>query len=197
MFRGIDLDESKIAGLISPEGDGNCGFRAVSLSVYGNQGQWTQVKKDMLAVYNKYRDTLYTLYKPNHEQMYGMLTSTVKPCTIIRHWFDVTMCPQIVADTYKRPVVAYMLHAFHDKKNELIQQKAQDLYLPLCDLDFQKKDKPIILYLNSNHFYLVELGLTPGGKPKRITYPEISCLYHPIIQSFPQHCSQDYTIFYK
>ncbi|KAI9347917.1 hypothetical protein BD770DRAFT_395606 [Pilaira anomala] len=58
LFRGLDLDESKIAGLISPEGDGNCGFRAVSLSVYGNQGQWTQVKKDMLAVYNKYRDTL-------------------------------------------------------------------------------------------------------------------------------------------
>ncbi|KAI9364653.1 hypothetical protein BD770DRAFT_378692 [Pilaira anomala] len=58
LFRGLDLDESKIAGLISPEGNGNCGFRAVSLSVYGNQGQWTQVKKGMLAVYNKYRDTL-------------------------------------------------------------------------------------------------------------------------------------------
>ncbi|KAI9349928.1 hypothetical protein BD770DRAFT_413143 [Pilaira anomala] len=161
LFRGFDLDESKIVGLISPEGDGNCGFRAVSLSVYGNQGQ------------------------------------CIQPCTIFNHWFDVTMCPQTVADTYKRPVVAYMLHTFHNKKNELIQQKAQDLYLPLCDLDFQKKDKPIIIYLNSNHFYLVELGLTPGGKPKRITYPEISCLYHPIIQSFLQDCSQDYTIFYK
>lgn len=99
------MDESKIVGFVSPEGDGNCGFRAVSLAIYGNQGQWTQVKTDMLEVFKKYHNNIYELYKPDFNKYNDMLSSTEKPCTNLEHWFNVTLCPQIVSDTYKRPVV--------------------------------------------------------------------------------------------
>jgi hypothetical protein len=197
LFQKIRLDDAKIAGIISPEGDGNCGFRAVSLAVYGTQAKWTQVKKEMLTVFKKYHDNLYSLYKPNYQKYYGMLSSTEKPCTNLDHWFNVTLCPQIVADTYKRPVVAYITASYINTHNQTIEQQAEDLYLPLCDFELENKDQPIILFLYSSHFYLVERSLTPNGKHKKIQYPQVNCLHKETVNQFPKDCTIDYSLLYN
>lgn len=43
-----DFDLEQAVALVNPMPDGNCGYRAVSLSAFGHQDGWVQVKKMML-----------------------------------------------------------------------------------------------------------------------------------------------------
>lgn len=105
---------SRVAAIHSVGADGNCGFRAVAFDVYKDKKKWVKVKQDMLQTYLKYKDTLYqavgtdTVVKYEEQKMMAKLKSTLSPCLgkdYEHMWFSTFTCPQVVADTYQRPVI--------------------------------------------------------------------------------------------
>ncbi|KAI9347561.1 hypothetical protein BD770DRAFT_462255 [Pilaira anomala] len=101
VFNFVEINpKSVLSKIYSVSGDGNCGFRAVSLSVYNHQENWIKVKQDMLATYQKYQDSLYkpeastqTLADFERTKMLKKLTSTISPCYDSNLWFSTFTCP--------------------------------------------------------------------------------------------------------
>ncbi|KAG2198368.1 hypothetical protein INT47_009773 [Mucor saturninus] len=55
------LDAAQTLALVNPQGDVNCGFRAVSLALFGHEKGWVQVKKSMLNTLRSYRNVYATI----------------------------------------------------------------------------------------------------------------------------------------
>jgi hypothetical protein len=118
----LDVNPTNVIKAIhSVSEDGNCGFRAVSFDVYKTQDNWIQVKEDMLATY-MHEENYNTLYKTvgdsstidfEHQAIIARLSSRISPCNINRSlWFTNFTSPQIIADTYHRPVIVYTYSEF-------------------------------------------------------------------------------------
>ncbi|KAG2199328.1 hypothetical protein INT47_012962 [Mucor saturninus] len=101
------LDAAQTLALVNPQGDGNCEFRAVSLALFGHVEGWVQVKKSMLSTLLSYRN-VYAAIELDIKYFETKLNTNKSPCldsTDYFMWFDTVGCPQLVTDTFKRPVV--------------------------------------------------------------------------------------------
>ena len=223
LYRKLDeVDLLQTAALINPDGDGNCGFRAVSYAIFRNQDSWINVKKMMhqnfltnLPVYEKYvSDTENTNRSPCLEEMYHYM------------WFDCYTCPQLVADTFKRPVVLLTTnplvyrcnlpldrngHKYDqegrkldtlghhlDSENNFIYDKIRTLFVPFFELDLETVNDPIVLLLTSKHFYLVEQK-TDSRTKKPIefsSWPLLQPMHKVIVDAFPDSSVVDYSDYF-
>ncbi|KAG2228383.1 hypothetical protein BDF21DRAFT_464685 [Thamnidium elegans] len=198
LFDSIAIDHSKLEVLLDPKGDDNCGFRAVSLAVYGNQESWITVKEKMLETYLKNYKTLYSIYQPDHDECMYMLTCTEAPNWNVRAWFLSCFCRQIVADTYKTAVYMYsrsvaIIETTSPPTENIM--KNQSLFVPLQEVDPSKE--PIMLYLANSHYYLLKPFWTPTGKHKKTTPPHLNHYHNAIRRNYPKLCPTDYALFYQ
>lgn len=199
LFDAIAIDHSKLEVLLDPEGDGNCGFRAVSLAVYGNQDSWITVKQKMLETYLKNNKTLYSMYEPDDSIFTYMLTCTDAPNWDTRAWFTSCFCPQIVADTFKTAVYMYsrsvaIIESTSPPTENVMKNRS--LFVPLQEVD--PSVEPILLFLANNHYYVLKPFLTPTtGKHKKISPPPINPFHNGMRRNYPSQCPTDYTLFYQ
>ncbi|KAI8327632.1 hypothetical protein BC941DRAFT_519652 [Chlamydoabsidia padenii] len=182
--------------------DGNCGFRAVSFGVYQDQTKWPTVKDEMLATYLKYQHTLYkavgtdSVIQFEHQKMLRRLETKVSPCDDRSLWFSTIVCPQIVADTYQRPVMLYCYVENYLKTGAKKINYESQIYFPLVHMDLKNSNNPITL-LASSHFYYVEFGRTPKGRMKKFNVPVTNMDNDRLRSSFPDICnSVDYSILF-
>ncbi|KAI9005181.1 hypothetical protein CLU79DRAFT_850075 [Phycomyces nitens] len=188
--------------------DGNCGFRAVSFGVHKDQCKWMDVKGDMLKMYMRYKDTLYkaigtdAVVQYEEERMINRLQSSKSPClgqTDLSLWFSTFICPQIVADTYQRPVIIYT-YSEHSVRTtgKLNAYHESQVYWPLIHMELTSADNPITLLLSFSHFYYVEFQHTPTGRMKKFNKPTLNFDHVRIREAFPQTCnSVDYSVLFK
>ncbi|KAI9332626.1 hypothetical protein BD770DRAFT_403097 [Pilaira anomala] len=190
VFDFVEINpKSVLFKIYSVSGDGNCGFRAVSLSVYHHQENWINVKQDMLSTYQKYQDSLYkpvvstqTMVDFEQTKMLKKLASTISPCYNSKLWFITFSCPQVVADTYNRPVVIFTYREFY-LKDALS-------FLPLVEMNIiENINNPILLLLAHSHFYLIELKKTPKGKLKKYEQIPLNPNHQRIRETYPQQCN--------
>ncbi|KAI8978982.1 hypothetical protein BDB01DRAFT_852207 [Pilobolus umbonatus] len=115
-FQWIEDTYRKTIKAIHRSGDGNCGFRAAAFEVYKDEGDWYKVKQKMKRIYWQYKDILYKGVgtemenKVEEDIMMNRLDSLKSPCLgndDLPLWFSTFTCPQVVADTYQRPVILY------------------------------------------------------------------------------------------
>ncbi|KAI9004284.1 hypothetical protein CLU79DRAFT_841332 [Phycomyces nitens] len=197
-----------IAAIHSVGADGNCGFRAVSFGVHKDQCKWMDVKGDMLKMYMRYKDTLYkaigtdAVVQYEEERMINRLQSSKSPClgqTDLSLWFSTFICPQIVADTYQRPVIIYT-YSEHSVRTtgKLNAYHESQVYWPLIHMELTSADNPITLLLSFSHFYYVEFQRTPTGRMKKFDKPTLNFDHVRIREAFPQTCnSVDYSVLFK
>ena len=154
-----------VLGFVNPTPDGNCGFRAVSAAVFGHEEAWIQVKKMMLATFLKYANSIYDSYGLNEAYITTKLQSTKALCLDnLNLWFDCYGCPQIVADTFRRPVILHATTPKTDKYDNLwrdddgnvIYTKDAITLVPFLGLDLEKMNEPIVLFFINSHFYMIE-----------------------------------------
>lgn len=104
----------KVAKIYSPDADGSCEYRAISMAVYGNQNRWKEVKEQMLKIYQKYKDTLYVNRVEDGGSFEKSLSCNLSPCPI-QYWFNTTDCPQIAADAFGRGIAVFSKTSFNGK----------------------------------------------------------------------------------
>lgn len=185
--------------------DGNCGFRAVSFDVYDDQTKWINVKRDMLETYLTYCDTLYKpaadeeVIELEKSKMIRRLNSTKSPCLLEEDhhlWFSTFSCPQVVADTYKRPVLLYSYVSNVLKTGEIRENHEAQVFFPLVHMDLANIDKPITLLLSINHFYYVKFCRTPTGRMKKFVKPALNMDHSRLLRMYPDICKEDYSVLY-
>ncbi|KAG2198381.1 hypothetical protein INT47_009786 [Mucor saturninus] len=79
-------------------------------------------------------------------------------------WFDTIGCPQLNADTMKRPVVLLSSSPRifkttgieRDLDGSIVYNKCRQTFVPFFELDTQYLADPIIIFLTSSHFYLLD-----------------------------------------
>ncbi|ORE06844.1 hypothetical protein BCV72DRAFT_305160 [Rhizopus microsporus var. microsporus] len=101
------MDIQNISCFISPEADGNCGFRAISIAVYGTETRWIEVKDRMLETYIRCEGSLYRDRFGVNEKANIVITLTCKaaPNMNFSHWFGTVDLSQIAADVFQRTAV--------------------------------------------------------------------------------------------
>lgn len=97
-------------------GDGNCGYRAVSVQIYEDQKEWAQVRRDLRAELKRHPELYARVFSHSSE-----LTATGKemfreavrqvdhyksPCGQT-YQLDMTYQGHVLANAYKAPVVLY------------------------------------------------------------------------------------------
>lgn len=193
---------NSIESIYSVGGDGNCGFRAVSFGVFKDQTKWIKVKRDMLETYLKYHDTLYLdvnekIIDSERAKMIKRLNSTKSPCLStddLELWFGNLSCPQIVADTYERPVLVYSFVSYTLSTGEVRNNFESSVFFPLINMDMTSTEKPITILCAFNHYYYIEFKRTPTGRLKKFEKPHINMDHHRIRQQFPDICNKvDYS----
>jgi len=95
-----------IEQILNPDGDGNCGPRAISMQVYGNQNSYDRVKQEMYALICT--DSDYWRQKIGGDHAYAELCGRLQfqgtPCPY-RYWFCSWPEFEIAATLYNRPMV--------------------------------------------------------------------------------------------
>jgi hypothetical protein len=157
VYKYLELEPlSAISAIHSVGGDGNCGFRAVSFDVYNDQTKWRTVKADMLILYNKYKNSLYkdvsldqAVVQFEEKRMLRRLQSTRSPCLDDQElWFTSFVCPQIVADTYQRPVIVYCYEKYKVEETGVINPEYESqIYFPLIIMQTTDLHRPTTLLL--------------------------------------------------
>jgi len=113
-YRNLRLLYPSISlSLISIEGDGNCGFRAIAHRVYQNQ-DWRRVRAEMrvtLISHERLWREIFSLIENNEEDMtFEALVRSLSwdrgECLGDRSmWFN-NSCMMVAADTYKRTIIS-------------------------------------------------------------------------------------------
>lgn len=202
----IDLQQS--VALVSPDADGNCGFRAVSLSVFGHQDGWAQVKKMLLNTLRSH-SSIYRTYGLDLEAYDRKLNCAISPCLELSKqfmWYDTFGCPQLTADTFKRPVVLFSSspkvfannETEVDSNGSIVYNKHRVTFVPFFELDPQSISDPIVLFLTGSHFYLVERHVDVRKK-KTIDFenwPKVNPLHKVIMREHGDICTSDFSDFY-
>lgn len=208
VFKWIESPQirSAIKAIHSVGADGNCGFRSVSYDVYNDQCKWDQVKEDMLETYMKYKDTLYKVIGSDavtqfeEERMVNRLLSRKSPCLERDDqatWFSTFICPQVVADTYNRPVIVFSYIENRSNTGKLINTYEACVYFPLINMELIAANNPISILAAQSHFYYIEFTRTPKGRMKKFPYPSINIDHHRLRNEYPTICSNtDYSVLY-
>lgn len=154
----------------------------------------------MLATY-MHAENYNTLYKAvgnsstieyEHQAMVTRLSFSIAPCLNNRSlWFTNFTCPQIVADTYHRPVLVYTYSEFKLKTGETNKVYQPQAFIPLFELETKNRENPISLLLAKSHFYYVEFARTPKGRTKKFNKPPLNCDHERIGKAYPAKCSKD------
>ncbi|KAI8983915.1 hypothetical protein BDB01DRAFT_850560 [Pilobolus umbonatus] len=151
IFKKLNIDRmDAIKAIHSVDADGNCVFRAAVLNVYQDQSCWYTVKAKMLDQNMIYKDTLYMadeIEEVTNKQegaMIKRLESAKSPSLDDTSlWFPTFVCPQVLADTYKRPVILYMYTEYTIKSTgEVREMKEVEVYWPLIHMDLDQPDHP-------------------------------------------------------
>jgi hypothetical protein len=152
----------------------------------------------MLRTYEQYQDNLYkpvattqTLIDYEHTKMLKKLKSTMSPCTDVNLWFSTFTCPQIVADTYNRPVTVFTYREYYvEKERKMNAYKEAMSFFPLVEMNvIENINSPILLLLAHSHFYLVDLKRTPKGNLKRYETIPLNPDHHRIRKMYPKQCN--------
>ncbi|KAI8976151.1 hypothetical protein BDB01DRAFT_804661, partial [Pilobolus umbonatus] len=165
-------------------GDGNCGFRAVAF----------EVKQKMKNIYLKYK---YTQYIVEEYIMMNRLDSFKSPClgNDLPLCFSTFTSPQVVADTYQRPVILYCyLESFVN--GEIRRFYESQVFFPLIEIEMSKTEYPISPLLSHSHFYSIDYQRTPTGRLRKFTKPTINHDHTRIRRDNPTLCSTDFSILY-
>ncbi|KAI8985992.1 hypothetical protein BDB01DRAFT_787166 [Pilobolus umbonatus] len=185
-------------------GDGNCGFRAVAFEVYKDEGDWYKVKQKMKNTYLKYKDTLYKGVgtemenKVEEDIMMERLDSFKSPCLgndDLLLWFSTFTCPQVVADTYQRPVILYC-YLENFVNGEIRRFYESQVFFPLIEMEMSKTEYPISLLLSHSHFYSIEYQRAPTGRLRKFTKPTINRDHARIRRDNPTLRFTDFSILY-
>ena len=161
------IKESDITGYLDPEGDGNCGFRAIAFLVnrngssYEDGDQYLEVRSRMLETYQK----LKPIYKERFPAFQiERLEETIKKGMKkkeIAEWFYGPDCAQVVADTYGVPVCVY--------PSAELEHSAVNPPLTFLPLELPKhKSKPVAIHLQNGHnlhWYAISLGINQTKLP--------------------------------
>ncbi|KAI8969525.1 hypothetical protein BDB01DRAFT_840179 [Pilobolus umbonatus] len=160
-----------IKAIHSMSGDGNCGFRAVAFEVYKDEDYWYKVKQKMKNTYLKYKDTLYKGVETEMENkveediMMNKLDSFKSPCLgndDLPLWFSTFTCPQVVADTYQRPVILYC-YLENFVNGEIRRFYESQVFFLLIEMEMFKTEYPISLLLSHTHIALIISVLQQGA----------------------------------
>lgn len=96
------------------------------------------MKDDILIKYEKYKDSLYkaegttAIIEFEEKKMMNKLRSKKSPCLGDSPlWLSTFTCPQVVADTYNRPVLLYMYNEnIVAKTNEVKKHYQSQAFFP-------------------------------------------------------------------
>lgn len=197
------IDLLQTVALINPMGDGNCGFRAVSLSVFGHEDAWIQVKQSMYRTLCSNRN-VYETFNIDFTEYSKKLSDIKSPCLDTNEtymWFETTGCPQVVADTFNRHVV--LLTASPkvysggrigiDSNGNIEYNNERGLFSPFFELDTNYLFDPIVLFIFNNHYYLVERNVNTRTK-KSVDFehwPKINPLHRFVMEKHGDICPND------
>ncbi|PHZ08064.1 uncharacterized protein RHIMIDRAFT_295435 [Rhizopus microsporus ATCC 52813] len=178
----------KVAKIYSPDADGNCGYRAISMAIYGNQNSWKEVKEQILKTYKKYKDTLYANQVEDSDIFEKSLSCNLSPCPI-QYLFNITDCPQIAADAFVRGIAVFSKASFNGKPF-----KTSSFFAPLA---FEPTNYTVInILLDHNHFYLIETARTKTGRPVKFPIPILNPYHKAFVKRNPTLCARDYSIVF-
>ncbi|KAL0582213.1 hypothetical protein ABG067_007966, partial [Albugo candida] len=162
-----DDDAKDTVAVLDPRGDGNCGPRAVALAVFGLESSWVKVKRMMKTTVTNKKEVYETYISilrefPSADYVIDKLDFEEEECDE-EYWFDTMVYPQIIADTFRRPVV--MLSSSKrqfqatgvetDTYGNAMYNKERVTFVPLFDLDINYQYDPIILLNVDRHFLTV------------------------------------------
>jgi hypothetical protein len=194
----LEIDKNNYTCIINVKGDGFCGFRAISVQVYGDESMFFQVKQDM-------RDTLlenreyyikhfsgFIEYEQVKRKICYAIDEEIGSDNIHYHlfktdsngeyWFSLPACGQIVADTFFSPVAT-----FTEKHHK---NSIGATYIPLLGRytdDMIKSHRPQPLVLHRVHeCHWITLSLK-----KSITFilPMTCNMYQSACSSMNRHAS--------
>jgi hypothetical protein len=122
-------------------GDGNCGFRVISLHIYGNENQWSEVRRKMI-------DAIPLMgWKEQESTEMAKLLSHFEGSAPTNNWMDHENCILLAATTFRRPVVLFA------------PSVCSTTFFPTSFSITDFIDDPIGIYYNgSNHYQRVRLS---------------------------------------
>ncbi|KAF1803085.1 hypothetical protein FB192DRAFT_1444936 [Mucor lusitanicus] len=176
------LTKKQVGGHFNPLPDGNCGFRALSHAILGDQEQCQLLKSKLIAFINDKSAFYRQIWgsSPSSEPSPGTFESILnKLCnetslSAQENWFHFPEMVQLTADTFGRAIACYT----PDQQNIT--------FVPYFSCP--SPTRPILLQLHASHFYLIEIKATsrPRWSP---TFPghSIICINNLL---------QDYTLIY-
>lgn len=127
----LEVDE-----VYNPIGDGNCGFRALAVELFGDERKYLDIKDAMLRHYLTNIGGIYKSY--DQHRIKGILNPHSN------EWFCVPECAQIASDTFKAPIAFYGFES--------------NTFFPLQLTPFEsKRTHPIALHLHHAHIILVKI----------------------------------------
>ncbi|KAI9252511.1 hypothetical protein EDC94DRAFT_275590 [Helicostylum pulchrum] len=158
----------------------------------------------MFETYLKYCDTLYKPVMENtveyeKDKMIKRLNSKKSPCLNEEDpplWFSTLSCPQVVADTYQRPVIILNYVGNMLKTGKIRINHEPQVFFPLIHMDLRNAEHPITILLAHNHFYYVEFKRTPTGRLKKFIKPVLNMDHERLFRSNPDICKENYSVLY-
>ncbi|CAG8711676.1 14205_t:CDS:2, partial [Cetraspora pellucida] len=154
--------------------DGNCGFRAISLSNYQQKDWWLIVKQGMLTILNKYRIFYDECLGYDIKWLKLCLECKSSPCSL-DYWFYMPDCTQIASDTFSRPIVIYGEN-----------REQSQLFLPYFVTASNTCTPIIIHWHNSNHYVQIEVN-----NNSHLIFPPIDIQYMHFHKDQP--CGESWT----
>ncbi|RCH99076.1 hypothetical protein CU097_006991 [Rhizopus azygosporus] len=168
-YQDFGVDFEKVAKIYSPDADGNCGYRAISMA--------------------KYKDTPYANRVEDSDSFKKSLSCNLSPCPI-QYWFNTTDCPQIAAGAFGRGIAVFSKTLFNGKPFI-----TSSFFAPLAS---EPTNYTIInILLDHNHFYLIETARTKTGRPVKFPIPTLNPYHKAIIKRNPALCVRDYSIVFE
>ncbi|KAI9255270.1 hypothetical protein BDA99DRAFT_562530 [Phascolomyces articulosus] len=137
------LYSDDVHGIYNPRSDGNCGWRAASAILNGDEDHYQVVKMCMLETMRNEKDLFIHLFtRGEYHRIIEMLDQPTGPVSF-ENWFEVIDCPRILAHTYNQPVVLYSINGSEVGGTTFLPFKK-----PECGSDGYMIDvSPIILVL--------------------------------------------------
>ena len=173
------LNAGDVLGLYNPKGDGNCGWRASSVLINGNEEHYDIVKMLMMHALLDHREHYeWVLSKEGYDDRLTTLTHK-GPITSERLWFDSLDCPMLLAEAYNRPVVIYL----RPRDPNLADQSISGVtFLPIFSECHDNHDHinhaPVVLFLNCNHIQLIVIK---DDAINRVIWPKIFPGYEGLV----------------
>ncbi|POV97591.1 hypothetical protein PSTT_14978 [Puccinia striiformis] len=147
-----------VKDIFNPRGDGNCGFRCVAQALgYADDMGFMQVRDEMAREIASWRSNYAKLQGGENEMkkiINSLTVARAKESVGCDKWLDKMLHGQILANTYNRPII-------------FLSQGDSNSFLPLRlgPKDSTRVEPIYLLYVDSNHWVLLEVGGIDGDKP--------------------------------